>query len=75
MAHNITKENLFARLVLSFMYEKEAPRLKHRALKFASQKPHSEYLTPVFTSIEWLDLTKNNGEFAEQILNAIFDQI
>lgn len=75
MSINLNKDNIFARTMLAFKYQKEVPCLKREALAFVTQKPRAEYLTPLFCSTDWLDLIKANQKLAEEIMNTVFSGI
>lgn len=70
MCDNLEKDNVFARLVLAFMYN--ALKLKKSTLDFIMQKPHCDYLKPLFLSSEWCVVAQKNEALAGEILDAVF---
>jgi hypothetical protein len=73
MSEQLTKTNIFARLLLAFDYDE--PKLKQKTLEFVLQKPHIEYLMPFFIAEEWFKLYAANKELAEKIYKAIFEKL
>jgi hypothetical protein len=74
LGNSLTHENIFSRTVLAFVYN-GAESLKSKCLRYLAQRPHSMYLTPLFSSTDWISLLQRNKKLADEIMNTVFEKI
>jgi len=66
----LTLENVFSRLTLSFIYDDKD--LKQRCLKFIQKSPRSDHLSSFLSSGEWVKLNNSNPALASKVVSALF---
>jgi len=72
MHEELTLENVFSRLTMSFIYDDE--KLKQKCLNFIGNSPRADNLPSLLTSEEWLKLNNSNPELASKVVSAIFEK-